>query len=53
MEAGFGGKMRSVAVYRLNTKEKDTVLQHFVDYWRYQKIPDVSSWEKISGELKK
>jgi len=51
MEAGFGGKRRSVAVYRLYTKDKDIVLQHLVDYWRDQKIPDVSSWENITGEL--
>lgn len=52
LEAGFGGKRRSVAIYRLNTKDKGIVLQHFVDYWRNQKIPDVSSWENTSGELK-
>jgi len=52
LEAGFGGKRRSLAMYRLNTKDKDTVLQLLVDYWRDQKAPDVSSWENITGELK-
>ena len=52
LEAGFGGKRRSVAVYRLNAKDRDIVLQLFIDYWRDQKIPDVSSWENISAELK-
>ena len=52
LEAGFGGKKRSVAVYRLNAKDKDIVLQCFLDYWRNQKIPDVSPWENVSGELK-
>jgi len=51
LEAGFGGKRRSVAVYRLNTKDKDIVLQYFLDYWHNQKIPDVSAWENVSGEL--
>ena len=52
LEAGFGGKRKSVAIYRLNAKDKDIVLQYFIDYWRDQKIPDVSSWENISRELK-
>ena len=52
LEAGFGGKRRSVAVYRLNTNDSDVVLQYLIDYWRNQKIPDISSWENVSGELK-
>ena len=52
IEAGFGGKRRSLAVYRMYTKDKDVVLQHFIDYWRDQKVPDISTWENVSDELK-
>ena len=52
LEIGFGRRKRSDALYRLNTNDKDVVLRHFVDYWRDQKIPDVSLWEDVSGELR-
>ena len=52
LEAGFGGKRRSVALYRLKTKDKEVVVQYLIDYWREQKPPDTSSWEDVSGEMK-
>jgi len=52
LEIGFGRMKRSDALYRLNTNDKDVVLQCFVDYWRNQIIPDVSLWEDVSGELR-
>jgi len=52
LEIAFGRRKRSDAMYRLNTNDKDVVLRHFVDYWRDQKIPDVSLWEDVSGELR-
>ena len=51
LETAFGKKNRSTSFYRMDTNDKDVVLQHFVDYWRDQKIPDVSLWEDVSGEL--
>ena len=53
LEIAFGRKNRSTSFYRLDTNDKDVVLQHFVNYWRDQKIPDVSLWEDVSGELKR
>ena len=52
LEAGFGGKRRSVAIYRLKTKDKEAVVQYLIDYWREQKSPDISSWEDVSGEMR-
>ena len=52
LEVAFGRKNRSSAMYRLNTNDKDIVLQHFVDYWRDQKLPDVSLWEDVSKEMR-
>ena len=53
LETGFGRKNKSTALFRLYTNDKEIALRYFNDYWRDQIVPDVSSWEDVSGELMK
>jgi len=51
LEIGFDSDESGLTMYRLNTLDRDFVLQCFVDYWQDQLIPDVSSWEDITEEV--
>ena len=53
METGFENPKSGLRLYRLYTKDKDVVLQYFVDYWQNRIIPDISLWEDVSEEIRR
>ena len=48
LEIGFGETETGVRLYRFITEDENVVLQHFIDYWQEQIIPDISLWEDVS-----
>jgi len=42
----YDEKNQTGILYNYDTTDKNIILQYFNDYWREQKIPDISSWEK-------
>ena len=52
LEIGFENPKSGLRMYRLYTKDKDLVLQYFIDYWQNRIIPDISLWEDISEEMR-
>jgi hypothetical protein len=52
LEVGFETIENGLTLYRLYTTDKDTVLQYFVNYWQDQIIPDISTWEDVSWEMR-
>jgi hypothetical protein len=53
LEIGFENPKSGLQMYRLYTKDKDVVLQYFVDYWQNRIIPDISLWEDVSEEMRR
>ena len=51
VEVGINNKKSGLRVYRMYTEDKNEVLQYFVDYWKEQKIPDISSWSDVTDEI--
>ena len=51
LEIGFYDEKSGLTMYRTYTKDKNTVMQFFIDYWQEQKIPDISTWEDVSAEM--
>jgi len=52
IEIGFHDNQSELEMYRYYNHNQDDVLQYFIDYWKEQKIPDISSWEDVSWELR-
>ena len=52
LEIGFSSLESRLTMYRTYTMDKDMVLHCIIDYWKYQNIPDISSWEDVSEEMK-
>ena len=53
LEIGFFDEKSGLKMYRLYSEDRNAVSQIFVDYWREQKIPDISLWEDVSAEMRR
>lgn len=52
LEIGFENPKSGLKMYRLYTEDKDAVMQCFIDYWKEQRLPDISLWEDVSEEMR-
>ena len=52
LEAYFGSTDDNTwKVYRSPSSDKSIAIQHFIEFWKEQKIPDISSWEDVTDEI--
>jgi len=51
LEIVIGNTETGFRMYRFVTEDKNVVLPYFVDYWKEQRIPDISLWEDVSEEI--